>query len=125
MTQRAFRGERGDLLELLGNLLDNAYKWADSRVVVSAAMGRRGDTDCLTLRIEDDGPGIAAGEVARLLRRGERGELPGGRLGEGHGIGLAVVREVAAVYGGEVRIGRGELGGLRIQLDLPAATAGP
>ncbi len=143
-----FRGDRGDLLELLGNLLDNAYKWAASQVEVRVETGVEAGaeagieagieagskaTGCLIIQVEDDGPGVASDQAARLLRRGQRGgDGVGGTDGshaadrtpiDGHGIGLAVVREVAAAYGGTVRLERGRLGGLRVQLKLPGAGA--
>lgn len=98
------RIDEGDAMELLGNLIDNACKWAAGRVEVHA---RRGDGG-LYLVVEDDGPGIA--EPERLRLRGERGDerVPG------HGIGLAIVHDIALAYRGELRIERGEAGGARM-----------
>jgi two-component system sensor histidine kinase PhoQ len=113
----AFYGERRDLLELLGNLLDNAYKYGSGRVRVS---GGAVDTDRtrpgLWLRIEDDGPGVREDQWARLLQRGVRGD----ERVEGHGLGLAIVTELVAAYGGSIDIGHSDLGGVRIDVRLPA-----
>lgn len=113
-----FLGDRGDLLEILGNLLDNAYKWAHSTIRVSAHASNEkiGHGDAMTLTIEDDGPGIPDAQRDFVLGRGSRGD----EQTEGHGIGLAVVRETVALQGGSVSIGRSELGGARIGLALPA-----
>jgi two-component system sensor histidine kinase PhoQ len=108
----AFRGDEDDLLELLGNLLDNAFKWCRGRVRVTVA--REGDRT--TLAVEDDGPGIDPERGRELLRRGVRADesVPG------HGIGLAVVRDIVAAYGGEVAIGRATLGGAKVVVQLRA-----
>ncbi len=102
-----FRGDEGDLLEILGNLADNAYKWAAGRVELSARLA--GD-DGLELRVEDDGPGIAADVAERLLKRGERADpaVPG------HGLGLAIVNSIVLAYGGRLGIERSPLGGAAI-----------
>ena len=108
----AFRGERQDLEEMAGNLIDNACKWADSRVRVTAAAA--GATFLLT--VEDDGPGLTAQQREQV---GERGE----RLDEsvpGTGLGLAIVRDIAKLYGGSLELGASELGGLGVRLTLPA-----
>jgi two-component system sensor histidine kinase PhoQ len=106
-----FRGDEGDLTELLGNVLDNAFKWAKSRVRVSATFGG----GSLSLLVEDDGPGIAAEELERVLQRGARAD----QSVPGQGIGLAVVRDIADAYGGHVKIARSQLGGAAITLVLP------
>jgi len=114
-----FGGEREDLQEMLGNLMDNACKWARGRVRVTCrAEGR----DTLLLAVEDDGPGLPAERDAIL-------PAPGVRLDEsvsGTGLGLAVVRDLAELYGGSLRLGEAEagLGGLRAELRLPAARRG-
>lgn len=113
----AFYGEQRDLLELTGNLLDNAYKYGRSRVrvrggVVDGERPRPG----LWLSVEDDGPGIAEDQWARLVQRGARGD----ERVEGHGLGLAIVTELVAAYGGTVDIGDSELGGAKISVRLPA-----
>ncbi len=108
----AFRGEEHDLQEMLGNLLDNACKWARTRVEVAA--GR--EDERLLITIDDDGPGIAAGERAAVLRRGVRADeqVPG------TGLGLSIVDDLAQLYGGALRLAASPLGGLRVTLSLPA-----
>ncbi|HEX4179033.1 MAG TPA: HAMP domain-containing sensor histidine kinase, partial [Rhizomicrobium sp.] len=106
-----FRGERQDLEEMLGNLIDNACKWARSRVRVRCekAGGR------LVFRIEDDGPGLSAEQRSQV---GERGE----RLDEsvpGTGLGLAIVRDISKLYGGFFALDASSLGGLQARLELP------
>ena len=107
-----FRGERQDLEEMAGNLMDNACKWARHRVKVRAfAEGAR-----LVLAVEDDGPGLSPEERGRV---GERGE----RLDEtvpGSGLGLAIVRDISRLYGGFFVLEASELGGLKTRLTLPA-----
>jgi two-component system sensor histidine kinase PhoQ len=102
-----FRGDRGDFLELAGNLLDNACKWCRSRVELHmrpiAAAG-------LELVVADDGPGIPEELAGILLERGMRLD----ESAPGHGIGLAVVRDIAASYGGDVRIAKSPLGGTAV-----------
>ena len=108
-----FAGEAQDLSELLGNLLDNACKWAAGKVRIAAA---RKD-DRLKIEIGDDGPGIAADQRALALQRG-------GRLDErkpGSGLGLTIAMDLATLYGGSLTLGQSPLGGLKVQLDLPAA----
>jgi two-component system, OmpR family, sensor histidine kinase PhoQ len=110
-------GDREDLTEIAGNLLDNAFKWARGRVRMSASRltsptARR---DGLQLSVEDDGPGIPPGDRDRVLERGAR-------LDErvtGQGIGLSVVRELVQLNGGTISIGESALGGARIEVRLP------
>lgn len=109
----AFAGESQDLHEMLGNLLDNACKWAHGRVLVQArATGRR-----LLVTVEDDGPGIGADARERVFERGTRAD----ERQPGSGLGLAIVREVAQLYQGQVRLDASALGGLRASLELPLA----
>jgi signal transduction histidine kinase len=108
----AFRGERQDLEEMAGNLIDNACKWAHTRVFVSAAR----DGAKFVLKVGDDGDGLNEEERHQV---GERGE----RLDEsvpGSGLGLAIVRDVARLYGGEFELGESPLGGLEARVTLPA-----
>ena len=108
-----FAGEAQDLSELLGNLLDNACKWASGKVRIAAARAN----DRLKVEIGDDGPGIAAEQRAKALQRG-------GRLDErkpGSGLGLTIALDLATLYGGSLTLGRSALGGLKVELDLPAA----
>jgi signal transduction histidine kinase len=109
-----FRGEEQDLQEMLGNLLDNACKWAGRRVEVDAKCehGR------LIVAIDDDGKGIARERRQEILRRGARAD----EQVEGSGLGLAIVDELAGLYGGELRLDDSPLGGTRALLVLPAAT---
>lgn len=109
--QLRFRGDEGDLTELLGNVLDNAFKWAKGRVSVGAALA----SGKLAVTVEDDGPGIADHELERVLQRGVRAD----QTVPGQGIGLAVVRDIIEAYGGEIRIARSALGGAAVTLVLP------
>lgn len=107
-----FRGERQDLEEMAGNLMDNACKWAQARVLVGARMN--GTT--LVLTVEDDGPGLTDDERAKVGSRGERLDesVPGS------GLGLAIVRDISKLYAGFLILERSELGGLKTSLTLPA-----
>ena len=108
----AFHGDEGDLMETLGNLIDNACKWSRSRVAIRAATPGAGD---FVLEVEDDGPGIPAEIRRAILDRGRRAD-PGM---PGHGIGLAVVRNIVEeVYRGSLEIGDGALGGARVRMRL-------
>jgi two-component system sensor histidine kinase PhoQ len=108
-----FHGDEGDLVEVLGNLADNAFKWCRSKVAIRA---RRLETTPprLELVIEDDGPGLAPEDAARLTERGARGDP----RAPGQGIGLAVVRETVELYGGELGFARGALGGAAVTVRL-------
>lgn len=121
----SFAGDRGDLMEMLGNLLDNAYKWADRQVVLG---GDRDPQQTLRLRVEDDGPGVDAADQARVLQRGQHNvqaqsdEQSGqARRRSGQGIGLAVVQDIVAAYGGRLLLQRSGLGGLQVVLEFPAS----
>jgi signal transduction histidine kinase len=107
-----FRGEEQDLQEMLGNLLDNACKWAAKRIEVSVS----GDAQCLLLTVDDDGPGISMDARSRVLNRGERidEQVPGS------GLGLAIVDDLSRLYGGRLELADSPLGGLRVALSLPA-----
>ena len=106
-----FYGDREDLLEMCGNLLDNACKWARSRVVVSANGSER-----LSVTVEDDGPGCSADEAAGLAQRGVRLD----ESTKGHGLGLAIVKSIASSYGAVLRIGRSAtLGGFEASVQFP------
>ena len=113
-----FHGEPGDLQELLGNLLENAFKWAKRRVLLTAkplpAPGAR--RAGLVLSVDDDGPGIAPEDIAKVLQRGVRGD----ERVQGHGIGLSIVQDLIKDYRGELQVGRSEeLGGARFEVRLP------
>lgn len=115
----AFAGEVGDLLELLGNLLENAFKWARSRVLLRAHYERSGAArQSLCLAVEDDGPGIPAERIEHLLKRGVRGD----ERVQGHGIGLDIVQDIVRSYGGTLTVDASpELGGARFMLRFPSA----
>lgn len=111
-----FLGDRGDLLESLGNLMENASKWCRERVRVTARLdGGAPQGQSLCLSVEDDGPGIAPRDRDRVLMRGERADeqVPG------HGLGLAMVRDMAEAYGGRLEIAQSALGGASLLLHLP------
>jgi two-component system sensor histidine kinase PhoQ len=113
-----FYGEKGDLQELLGNLLENAFKWARSRVLLTAKAGGTAPNrrPGLLLVVEDDGPGIPAEKIALVLQRGVRGD----ERVQGHGIGLAIVQDIVRSYRGELEVGTSEeLGGARFEVTLP------
>ncbi len=111
-----FVGDRDDLTEALGNLMDNAAKWCQGRVRVSATLREdAGAGQRLQLLVEDDGPGIPPTERQRVLQRGARAD----EHTPGHGLGLAMVRDMAGLYGGRLVIGDSSLGGCRAELHLP------
>ncbi|HQU15858.1 MAG: hypothetical protein B7Z66_03185 [Chromatiales bacterium 21-64-14] len=114
-----FYGDEGDLLELLGNLADNAFKWSRGRVEIRATALREPPAARAGLRlaIDDDGPGIPEDQAERVLERGARA----GAGTEGQGIGLAVVRDIVQAYRGTLTIRRGPLGGAQVEVRLPAA----
>jgi signal transduction histidine kinase len=107
-----FRGEEQDLQEMLGNLLDNACKWAHRRVELAAILAQ----GQLIITIDDDGPGIPPARRDAMFRRGARADeqVPGS------GLGLAIVDDLARLYGGQVDLSDSSLGGLRLVLTLPA-----
>ena len=110
-----FRGDPGDLTEILGNLMDNAYKYCTSKVRVAGDSNH----DRLSIRVGDDGRGIGAELAQELGQRGKRADesVPG------QGIGLAVVREVVELYRGTLSVGHSELGGAEIRIELARAGA--
>lgn len=113
-----FRGERQDLDEMVGNLIDNAALHGGGRVFVTVG----GASDRLEIMIEDDGAGIAPEDRARLFARGERLDTDK----PGTGLGLAIVRDVAEIYGGHVELDESEdLGGLLVRLILPGERRAP
>lgn len=105
-----FHGEESDLMELCGNLLDNAFKYSESRIHVRVFLNGRQ----LHIEIEDDGKGIAEREREWVLQRGARGDT----LKSGQGIGLAVAVDIVSSYNGEISVGTGSLGGAKIQVIL-------
>jgi signal transduction histidine kinase len=115
-----FRGEQQDLEEMVGNLVDNACKWAQSRVAVEVfAENRDGKDPSRTVRIlvDDDGPGLSPQQREQVARRGRRLD----ETKPGSGLGLSIVVELATLYGGAVTLGTAPIGGLRADLVLPGA----
>jgi two-component system sensor histidine kinase PhoQ len=115
-----FYGEQGDLLELMGNLLENAFKWATHGVLLVVKLqpqaGRQ--RPGLRLSVEDDGPGIAEDKIEKVLQRGVRGD----ERVQGHGIGLSIVQDIVHAYQGELVVDRSpELGGARFSVRLAAS----
>ncbi|MGM8225287.1 ATP-binding protein [Cellvibrio sp. ARAG 10.3] len=106
--------DREDLLELLGNLLDNACKWATARV----ALHIEKTASNITLTVDDDGPGIAGEQRAEVLSRGTRLD----EQVSGHGLGLGIVRDIVDHLAGELTLADSPLGGLRVVISLPAPT---
>ena len=109
-------GDSGDFTELAGNLIDNAYKYGRRRVRVEAA----NDDGVLRLIVEDDGSGIPAELIERIMQRGARAD----ETVPGEGIGLAVVREIVDLYQGRIDVGASRWGGARIAVELARASLG-
>lgn len=106
-----FKGEPQDLQEILGNVVDNAYKWADQRVTIGCI-----DTpDGFAITIDDDGPGVPADQRSAILQRGVRMD----ELKPGSGLGLAIASELVALYRGQIVFDSSPLGGLSVRLFLP------
>ena len=111
----ALAADREDMMELIGNLLDNACKWAHTRVLLRMAQQAG-----LRLTVEDDGPGMQPEEQALVLERGVRMD----EAKQGHGLGLAIVREIVGAYGGSLELGQsGALGGLQVSVHFPKISA--
>ena len=118
-----FVGDRGDITELLGNLLDNACKWCRGRVHVQVRVDERLPPEqSLQIRVEDDGPGIAPADRSRVLARGVRAD----ERAPGHGLGLAMVADAVAVYCGDLTISESALlGGACLDIALPGRLLTP
>ena len=115
-VESQFIGDRGDFVEMLGNLLDNACKWCKSRVRLTTSVdGQTFSRERLKLVIEDDGPGISEDDRRRIGHRGVRTDesVPG------HGIGLSMVFETIEMYGGSFAVDSSPLGGARFSVRLP------
>jgi signal transduction histidine kinase len=114
-----FRGEKQDLEEMLGNLLDNACKWGRSRVFLAASVGAPDQTAGRKLRItvEDDGPGLSDDQRAKIGKRGLRLD----ETKPGSGLGLSIVTDLASSYRGKLKLDASSHGGLKAVLELPAA----
>mgnify|MGYP000700498283 CR=1 FL=1 len=112
--EQGFPADREDMLELFGNLLGNAFKWARGRVRVVVAPDASGRV--LAFSVEDDGPGVPGEVLERLGAAGLRTD----EARPGHGLGLAIVSDIVAQYGGSIGFGKGAaLGGLRVDVRLP------
>ena len=112
-----FYGDESDLMELLGNLIDNAYKWCRGNVSISAQQELSDDKrrPGLIIRVEDDGPGIPEAMVNLVTQRGVRADTET----DGHGIGLAMVRDILRAYAGTLDIGKGAPGGACLSVRFP------
>ncbi|MFO1034555.1 MAG: sensor histidine kinase [Hyphomicrobiales bacterium] len=119
-----FRGERQDLEEMVGNLMDNACKWSKSQVVARARLLKQDGVDgrpAMVIEVDDDGPGLPPDKRATAMKRGQRLD----ESKPGSGLGLNIVSETAAMYGGKAELGQAEIGGLRAMLTLPALAGVP
>ena len=100
------------MLELVGNLMDNACKWAKKQIHCS--LTEKNNTICVV--VEDDGPGLSEQALGKLVRRGRRLD----ESVEGHGLGLAIVTDIIKLYGGQIEFEKSiKLGGLRVKASLP------
>jgi signal transduction histidine kinase len=111
-ADHVIRGQREDLEEMLGNLLDNACKWAKTRVTIGSVL----EAEHVVILVDDDGPGLAASMRQAVLQRGVRAD----EAAPGSGFGLAIVRDLAELYDGSITLDGSPLGGLRARLRLPA-----
>jgi signal transduction histidine kinase len=97
--------------EMLGNVLDNACKWAKARIVVESKV----EGGSVVVTVDDDGPGLDDSLLDAVLQRGVRAD----EQAPGSGFGLAIVRDLAELYGGSVALSRSSTGGVRARLELP------
>jgi signal transduction histidine kinase len=112
-----FRGEKQDLEEMVGNLVDNAGKWASSRVSIEVLLEQpEPGRHAVRIVVDDDGPGLTPTQREQVARRGQRLD----ESKPGSGLGLSIVVEVARLYGGALNLGTAPIGGLRAELVLPA-----
>ena len=112
-----FRGERQDLEEMIGNLVDNACKWAGSRVSIEVMLEQpEPGRQVVRIVVDDDGPGLTPAQREQVSRRGQRLD----ETKPGSGLGLSIVVELASLYGGALNLGTAPIGGLRAELVLPA-----
>ncbi len=115
-----FRGEQQDLEEMVGNLVDNACKWAQSRVSIETFAEQpdaSGERRFVRIMVDDDGPGLTPSQREQVARRGRRLD----ETKPGSGLGLSIVMELATLYGGRLTLGTAPIGGLRVELVLPGA----
>lgn len=106
-----FAGEHEDLEEMLGNLIDNACKWASSRILIETDVGR----DVVSISVSDDGPGLPEAKRDEVMDRGTRLD----ETKPGSGLGLSIVKDIAGLYGGALKLDRSAMGGLRAEVSLP------
>jgi len=111
-ASHAFRGQREDLDEMLGNLLDNACKWARTQVRLTCSK----EGEQIVIAVDDDGPGIEPSMREAVMQRGVRAD----EAAQGSGLGLAIVRDLAEIYGGSISLEESPMGGARARLTLPA-----
>ena len=114
-----FQGERQDLEEMMGNLMDNACKWAKSEVRLTIEVAAVAGTPALkrvNITVDDDGPGLSAEQRAEVGKRGKRLD----ESKPGSGLGLSIVADLAGLYRGRLELDEAPQGGLRARLDLPA-----
>ncbi len=110
-AETRFSGEKQDLEQVLGNLMDNACKWANEKVFISG----KSENDYLIFDIEDDGPGLSKSEQQKAIKRGERLD----EQKPGSGLGLSIVRDLMQAYDGEFIMSRSDSGGLKVMLKFP------
>jgi len=115
-ASHTFRGQREDLDEMLGNLLDNACKWARARVRLTCSK----EGERIVVAVDDDGPGIEPSMREAVMQRGIRAD----EAAQGTGLGLAIVRDLAEIYGGSISLEESPMGGARARLTLPAQDLG-
>lgn len=115
----SFAGEAQDLQEIVGNVLDNACKWAHAEFRVAAVRGGDAGAQRLRITVDDDGPGIDVDRLDTVMTRGARLDesVPGS------GLGLAIAAELVGLYAGRLTLARSQLGGLRVEIELPAIAA--
>lgn len=114
-ASHAFRGQREDLDEMIGNLLDNACKWARAQVRLTCSK----EGEQIVIAVDDDGPGIEPSMREAVMRRGIRAD----EAAQGSGLGLAIVRDLAEIHGGSISLEESPMGGARARLTLPAQDA--
>jgi signal transduction histidine kinase len=116
-AEARFRGERPDLEEMVGNLVDNACKWANTRVAIEVLLDEpQPGRETVRIVVDDDGPGLTPAQREQVARRGQRLD----ETKPGSGLGLSIVVELAGLYGGALNLGTAPIGGLRAELVLPA-----
>lgn len=113
-----FAGEKQDFEEIIGNLLDNGFKWANTKVACQIQIESNKIDKMLLITIEDDGPGLTPKEISQVKKRGKRLD----ESKPGSGLGLSIVSDLVGLYGGSFDLSQSKLGGLRIKLQLPAGS---